>query len=52
MKVRLKIYTLALLFAFFAPTALLSQDVAGDWQGTLSAGPNSLRVVFHFTCRI
>jgi hypothetical protein len=49
MKARLKVCTLALLFACFAPAALMAQDVAGDWQGTLSAGPNSLRVVRTFS---
>ena len=26
-----------------------TDGLAGDWQGTLAVGPNSLRVVFHFT---
>jgi pimeloyl-ACP methyl ester carboxylesterase len=32
-----------------APASSSSGGVEGDWQGTLSVGPNSLRVVFHFT---
>jgi non-heme chloroperoxidase len=31
-----------------AAASTSSNGVEGDWQGTLAAGPNSLRVVFHF----
>src|SRR5579872_1324660 len=32
-----------------APCFAQSQDVAGDWQGTLSAGGTELRLVLHIT---
>ena len=32
-----------------AALAAHAQDIAGDWQGTLKAGPAELRLVLHFT---
>ena len=42
---RILFLTLLMLAACFAP----AQDVAGDWQGTLSAGGAELRLVLHIT---
>src|SRR5215471_18408704 len=33
-------------FATLSGSALLAQNVTGDWQGTLEAGPRKLRLVF------
>ena len=42
---------LFVLAAVFATAAALAhaQDIAGDWQGTLSAGGAELRLVLHIT---
>src|SRR5215471_6072378 len=32
-----------------SPASSSTGGLEGDWQGTLAVGPNSLRVVFHFT---
>ncbi len=42
-----RILTLALLLV--ATTVVHAQDIAGDWQGTLSAGGMELRLVLHVT---
>jgi len=42
-----RILTLALLLV--AATLVHAQDIAGDWQGTLSAGGMELRLVLHVT---
>src|ERR1035438_9303134 len=34
---------------FLAVTISQAQDIAGDWQGTLSAGGQELRLVLHIT---
>lgn len=34
---------------FLTATVGLAQDIAGDWQGTLSAGGQELRLVLHIT---
>jgi uncharacterized protein len=40
--------TIAVL-TFLAATCALAQDIAGDWQGTISAGGQDLRLVLHVT---
>lgn len=42
-----RIYSL-LILSFFSFLAI-SQGVTGDWSGTLSVGPQSLRLVFHIS---
>ena len=37
--------------ALFTASAAYSQDLAGDWQGTLKAGPTELRLVFRLSKR-
>jgi uncharacterized protein len=44
----MKHVTIILLF-LAAATFAHAQDVTGDWQGTLSAGGNELRLVLHIT---
>ena len=44
----MKHVTIFLLF-LAAATFAHAQDVTGDWQGTLSAGGNELRLVLHIT---
>ena len=34
---------------FLAATVSRAQDIAGDWQGTLSAGGQELHLVLHIT---
>ena len=40
---------LALIVLFAGATLAHAQDIAGDWQGTLSAGGMELRLVLHLT---
>jgi hypothetical protein len=37
------------VFLLLAGTAIFAQNIAGDWQGTLHAGPAELRLALHFT---
>ena len=42
--------TLIALFLLLLPAATAAgQEIAGDWQGTLTAGPAELRLVLHVT---
>jgi uncharacterized protein len=43
------IVTAALFFLTAIPACAQAQDLAGDWQGTLSAGGQQLRLVLHIT---
>jgi len=36
-----------LLVSFLLVAGLRAQEVSGDWQGTLGAAPNALRLLFH-----
>lgn len=36
-------------FALLAGSAAYAQDISGDWQGTLKAGPTELRIQLHLT---
>lgn len=44
-----KVAILALVLATFAPLVRAQQQIAGDWQGTLSAGGAQLHLVLHIT---
>jgi hypothetical protein len=37
------------VLAALCGSAVFAQDIAGDWKGTLKAGPAELRIVLHFT---
>jgi len=41
--------TLLVMLAVVAAWSQAPAGVEGDWQGTLTVGPNSLRVQFHIT---
>lgn len=43
-----RIFSLAGLAVLIASVAF-AQDIAGDWQGTLKAGPQQLRLILHVT---
>lgn len=45
----MKPFLVTFLIAAFAFAQTTAPGLEGDWQGTLVAGPNSLRVVFHIT---
>ncbi len=45
----MKRVTVLLIFLAAAAAIATAQDIVGDWQGTLSAGGNELRLVLHIT---
>jgi pimeloyl-ACP methyl ester carboxylesterase len=49
MEKRMKRFLTIAVLTFLAATCADAQDIAGDWQGTISAGGQDLRLVLHIT---